>query len=343
MDISILKSTVKAMVASPKGLLAADESTKTIQKRFDALGIECTEENRLFYRTMLFTTPGVEEFLSGVILYDETLRQKTPDGVTIPKLLQDRGIIPGIKVDKGVHDLPNFPGEKVAEGLDGLRDRLAEYKELGAKFAKFRSTIQIGDGIPTDTCIEANAEVLARYASLCQEQDIVPIVEPEVLLDGSHTIEESFDAQVRTLKKVFERIKAHKVILEGMILKPSMVMSGKGCPIQADSVKVAQMTVDALKESVPSDVGGIAFLSGGQSDESAIANLAEINKLGPPAGGWSLTFSYSRGLQNAPMKIWARSESEARRAGKTENVKAAQDEFYKRCKAASLARQGKLS
>lgn len=329
MDINILKQTAQAMVAVNKGILAADESTKTIQKRFDTLGIECTEENRLAYRQMLFTTPGVEEFLSGVILFDETIRQKTTDGVEIPKLLESKGIIPGIKVDKGVWLMPNFPNEKVAEGLDGLRDRLMEYRQMGARFAKFRSTIQIGEGIPTDTCIEANAEVLARYAALCQEQDIVPVVEPEVLLDGDHTIEQCFDAQVRTLKKVFERIKAHKVVLEGMVLKPSMVLSGKDCPTQADSKKVAKMTVDALKESVPAEVGGIAFLSGGQSDEDSIENLAEINKLG---GLWPLTFSYSRGLQNAPMKIWA---------GKSENVKAAQDEFYKRCKAASLARQGR--
>src|SRR3989344_4069589 len=289
MDIAVLKQTAQAMVASPKGLLAADESTKTIQKRFDTIGVECTEENRLTYRQMLFTTTGVEEFLSGIILFDETLRQKTTDGVAIPKLLADKGIIPGIKVDKGVVDLPNFPGEKIVEGLDGLRDRLTEYKELGARFAKFRSTLQIGEGIPTDACIEANAEVLARYAALCQEQDIVPIVEPEVLLDGTHTIEQCFEAQVRTLKMVFERIQIHKVVLEGMILKPSMVMSGKDNPAQANAQTVAKMTVDALKQSVPAEVAGIAFLSGGQTDESAIANLTEINKIGGP---WTLTFSY---------------------------------------------------
>ncbi len=331
MDIQVLKSTAQAMVASGRGILAADESSKTIQKRFDALGIECSEENRLAYRQMLFTTPGIEDFLSGIILYDETIRQKTSDGVEIPKLLQDKGIIPGIKVDKGAFNLANFPGEKITEGLDGLRDRLIEYFELGARFAKWRAVITIGEGIPTETCIEANAEILALYASLCQEQDIVPIVEPEVLLDGSHTIEQCSEVEVRTLKKVFERLKAHKVILEGMILKPSMVLSGKDCPTQADSATVAKMTVDALNESVPAEVGGIAFLSGGQSDESAIANLAEINKIGGP---WPLTFSYSRGLQNAPMKIWA---------GKVENIKAAQDEFYSRCQKVSLARQGKLS
>lgn len=338
MDIQTLKQTASAMVAPGKGILAADESSKTIQKRFDALGIECSEEKRLSYRQMLFTTPGVEEFLAGIILFDETLRQSTTDGVVVPKLLQDKGIIPGIKVDKGVHDLPNFPNEKIAEGLDGLRVRLTEYWDLGARFAKFRATIQIGVGIPTDTCIEANAEVLARYASLCQEVNIVPIVEPEVLLDGTHTIEQCFEAQVRTLKMVFERIQRHKVVLEGMILKPSMVLSGKDCPIQADTKKVAKMTVDALKESVPAEVAGIAFLSGGQSSDASIENLAEINKIGGP---WPITFSYSRGLQNDPMKIWSRFAREARRDGKPENIKAAQDDFYKRCQAASLACKGK--
>lgn len=331
MDITVLKQTAQAMVALPKGLLAADESSKTIQKRFDALGIECTEENRLAYRQMLFTTPGVEEFLSGVILYDETFRQESTDSVAIPKLLSDKGIIPGIKVDKGAWALPNFPEEKFTEGLDGLRDRLDEYFEMGAKFAKWRAVISIGQGIPTAACIETNAESLAMYAALCQEANIVPVVEPEVLLDGDHTIEQCFEAQVRTLKMVFERIKAHKVVLEGIILKPSMVLSGKDCPTQADSKKAAEMTVKALKDSVPAEVAGIAFLSGGQSSAAAVENLAEISKIGGP---WPLTFSYSRGLQNDPMKIWA---------GKAENIKPAQDEFYTRCQAVSLARAGKLT
>lgn len=331
MDISILKQTAQAMVAPGKGILATDESSRTIQKRFDALSIECTEDTRLAYRQMLFTTPGVEEFLSGVILFDETIRQKTTDGIPIPKLLVDKGIIPGIKVDKGLIDMPNFPNEKLAEGLDGLRDRLTEYKGMGARFAKFRTVITIGDGIPTDTCIESNSEIQARYAALSQEQDIVPMVEPEVLIDGSHTIENCFEVQVKTLKSVFEKLKVHKIVLEGMILKPSMVLSGKECPTQADAKKVAQMTIDALKETVPPAVSGITFLSGGQPDDSAVLNLLEINKIGGP---WPLTFSYSRGLQNAPMKIWG---------GKAENIKAAQNEFYKRCQAVSLARQGKHS
>lgn len=330
MDIQALKSTASAMVASPKGLLAADESSKTITKRFEALGVECSEQSRLAYRTMLFTTPGVEEFLSGIILYDETLRQSTKDGVLIPKLLSDKGIIPGIKVDKGAFNMANFPGEKFTEGLDGLRDRLIEYYSLGARFAKWRAVITIGEGLPTDTCIDANAESLALYASFCQEQNIVPVVEPEVLLDGVHTIEQCKEVEIKTLKKVFERLAAHKVILEGMVLKPSMVLSGKDCPTQADSKTVAQMTVEALKESVPAEVAGIAFLSGGQSSDFAAENLLEINKIaGSPC---PLTFSYSRGLQSEPMKIWA---------GKEENVKAAQDEFYKQAKRVSLARQGK--
>lgn len=329
MDVAILAKTAKEMVAAKKGILAADESSKTIQKRFDALGIDCTEESRLAYRQMLFTTEDIEQFLTGVILYDETIKQKTSDGISIPQLLQDRGIIPGIKVDKGLVDLPNFPGEKITEGLDGLRDRLTEYKELGARFAKFRTVITIGASIPTDTCIEANAEVQARYAALCQAQDIVPIVEPEVLLDGSHTIEQCFEAQVKALKMVFERLKAHKVFLQGIVLKPSMVLSGKDNPEQADAKKVAQMTIDALKSAVPEEVAGIAFLSGGQPDDAAVENLLEINIIDGP---WPLTFSYSRGLQNAPMKIWS---------GKEENLKKAQDEFFKRCQAVSLARQGK--
>lgn len=330
MDINALKQTAQAMVASPKGLLAADESGKTIGKRFEALGIECTEDSRITYRSMLFTTPGIEEFLSGVILYDETLRQ-SKDGVSIPKLLADKGIIPGIKVDKGAFDLTNFPGEKITEGLDGLKDRLVEYYALGARFAKWRAVITIDEGIPTDTCIEANAEALARYATLCQEQNIVPIVEPEVLLDGVHTIEQCKEVEIRTLKKLFERLKAHKAILEGMVLKPSMVLSGKDCSIQADSKTVAKMTVEALKEAVPSNVAGIAFLSGGQSSDFAAENLLEINKLGGP---WPLTFSYSRGLQSEPLKIWS---------GKVENFSAAQDEFYKQAKRVSLARQGKTA
>lgn len=330
MDINALKQTASAMVASPKGLLAADESAKTAKKRFDGIGVECTEEARIAYRTMLFTTPGIEGFLSGVILHDETLRQSTKEGIAMPKLLSDKGIIPGIKVDKGLVDLPNFPGETVTEGLDGLKDRLIEYYGLGARFAKWRAVITIGDGIPTDTCLEANAEALARYAALCQEQNIVPIVEPEVLLDGTHTIEQCKEVEIRTLKKLFERLLAHRVILEGMVLKPSMVLSGKECSTQADSKTVAAMTAEALKTAVPSNVAGIAFLSGGQSSDFAAENLLEINKI---SGPWPLTFSYSRGLQNEPMKIWA---------GKEENVKAAQDEFLKLTKRVSLARQVKI-
>lgn len=330
MDINSLIQTAKEMVASKKGILAADESLRTIQKRFDALGIECSEESRLVYRQMLFTTPEIEQYLSGIILFDETIRQ-TIDGVSVPKYLESRGIIPGIKVDKGVVDLANFPKEKITEGLDGLRDRLIEYKDMGAKFSKWRAVITIGEDIPTDTCIEANAEALARYAALSQEQDIVPMIEPEVLIDGEHTIEQAFKVQLRTLKIVFQKLKDHKVALEGIILKPSMVLSGKNCPLQADSKQVAKMTVEALKQTVPAEVPGIAFLSGGQSSDFAAENLAEICKIGGP---WQLTFSYSRALQNEPMKIWG---------GKAENIKVAQDEFYELTKKVFLARQGKVS
>lgn len=325
-----LKEIVSKLMISPKGILAADESVKTIQKRFDTIDLEANPEHDLAFRKLLFSTPGIEQFLSGVILYDETIRQSI-DGIPVPEYLENKGILAGIKVDKGMVDMPNSEGEKVAEGLDGLRERLIGYKMMGAKFAKFRATIQIGEGIPTDICIEENADILARYAVLCQEQNIVPIVEAEVLLDGNHTIEQCYQVQVKTLKKVFERLKMHKVVLEGMILKPSMVLSGKDCPIQADSKQVAKMTIEALKQSVPAEVGGIAFLSGGQTADQATENLAEINKIGGP---WALTFSYSRALQNEPLKIWA---------GKEENVKNAQKAFSERGKKVSLARQGKLT
>lgn len=329
MDIATLKQTASAMMVFPKGILAADESVKTIQKRFDKIDLEASPATDLSFRQILFSTPGIEEFLSGVILYDETIRQSI-NGIPVPEYLENKGILAGIKVDKGMVDMPNSPGEKVAEGVDGLRDRLIGYKMMGGKFAKFRTTFQIGEGLPTDLCIEENAEILARYAVLCQEQDIVPIVEAEVLLDGSHTIEQCYQVQVKTLKKFFERLKAYKVVLEGMVLKPSMVLSGKDCPTQADSKTVAKMTVEALKESVPTELAGIAFLSGGQSDESAIENLIEINKL---SGSWPITFSFSRALENEPLAAWE---------GKKENIKKAQEVFYKRCQAASSARQSKL-
>lgn len=331
MDIATLKQTAQAIVASGKGILAADESSKTIQKRFDKIGLTSTPETNLSYRKMLFTTPGVEEFLSGVILYDETIRQEI-DGISVPKFLESKGIIPGIKVDKGVVDMPNFLGEKITEGLDGLRDRLKEYKEMGAKFAKWRAVITIGNGIPTDTCIESNAEALARYAALCQEQDLVPIVEPEVLMDADNTLEVCQEVTKKTLKAVFERLKAHKIILEGINLKPNMVISGKKCPTQATSKEIAKATVETFLEVVPKEVPGIVFLSGGQSPEEATINLNEINQISGSL--WQLSYSYGRALQGEALEIWA---------GKQENVAAAQKTFSERAKKVSLARAGKFS
>lgn len=330
MDINILKQTAFAMVAPGKGILAADESTKTIQKRFDKIGVQSTPETNLAYRKMLFTTAGIEEILSGVILYDETIRQEI-NGQPVPKYLESRGILPGIKVDKGAWKMANFPEEKITEGLDGLRDRLTEYKEMGAKFAKWRAVITIGEGIPTDTCIEANAESLAQYAALCQEQDIVPIVEPEVLMDGSHDFKKCKEVTTKTLKTVFDRLTAHKVSLEGTILKPNMVISGQEAPIQASANEVAAATIETFLQVVPKEVPGIVFLSGGQTPDEATENLAAINQIGGP---WQLSFSYGRALQDEALKTWA---------GKEENVPAAQKAFLERCKKVSQARSVKPS
>lgn len=329
MDIRILKQTAQQMVALGKGILAADESPKTIQKRFDKISLQSTPETNLAYRQMLFATPGIEQYISGVILYDETIRQSI-DGKTMPQYLESKGILPGIKVDKGAVDLPNFPGEKITEGLDGLKDRLEEYKAIGAKFAKWRAVITIGEGMPSDTCIEANAEALARYAALCQEQDIVPIVEPEILMDGGHNLEKCQEATAQTLKTVFEQLKLYKVLLEGIILKPNMVISGKESGVQASFSAVAQATVETFKKVVPPEVPGIVFLSGGQTPDQATENLAAINKIG---GFWRLSFSYGRALQDEALTTWA---------GKDGNIKSAQKVFLERCKKVSQASQGKL-
>ncbi|MBI2337923.1 fructose-bisphosphate aldolase class I, partial [Candidatus Daviesbacteria bacterium] len=318
MDINVLKQTAQEMVATKKGILAADESSKTIQKRFDKIGISSDPETNLSYRQMLFTTPGIEQYISGVILYDETIRQSI-SGKPVPQYLQNSGILPGIKVDKGAWEMANFPGEKIAEGLDGLRDRLMEYKELGAKFAKWRAVITIGDGIPTDTCIESNAEALARYAALCQEADIVPIVEPEVLMDGGHDLQKCKEVTTKTLKAVFEKLKAHKVVLEGMILKPNMVISGKEAALKAGPEEIAKATVETFLGVVPKEVPGIVFLSGGQTPDEATENLAAINQIaGNP---WQLSYSYGRALQDEALKAWA---------GKEENVDLAQKAFLER-------------
>jgi fructose-bisphosphate aldolase class I len=324
-----LETVAQAMVAKGKGILAADESMGTIKRRFDSIKIDSNENSRRAYREMLFTTKGLEEAISGVILFDETLRTAASDGTPFAQVLSKKGIIPGIKVDKGPIEIPSFPGETVTEGLDGLRARVKEYKELGAKFAKWRAVITIGAGIPTYTCLEANAHALARYAALCQEGGIVPIVEPEVLLDGDHSIERCQEVSEQTLKVTFTALFLHRVHLEGMILKPSMVVSGKDNPRQAGVDEVAERTLRCLKRTVPGAVPGIAFLSGGQSAVSATEHLNAMNTLGPHP--WQVSFSYARALQDPALKAWK---------GEAANVAAAQRIFYHRAKMNSAARSG---
>lgn len=332
MNLDALNDIALAMVQPGKGILAADESTGTITKRFDTIKAESTEENRRAYRDLLFTAEGMEEYISGVIMYDETLRQKSADGTPFPQLLQKMGVVPGIKVDKGAKELATCPGEKVTEGLDGLRERLAEYYELGARFAKWRAVITIGNDIPTNTCIEVNAHALARYAALCQEAGIVPIVEPEVLMDADNTIDICDDVTSFVLKTVFDELYKQNVALEGMVLKPNMIISGKQCPEQASPEEVAERTVACLLNHVPAAVPGIAFLSGGQSDELATHHLSLMNQMGDLP--WELTFSYGRALQAPALKAWG---------GKKENVSAAQAAFLARAKFNSLAHEGQYS
>jgi fructose-bisphosphate aldolase class I len=327
-----LARIAKAMVAKNKGILAADESSGTITKRFTSIKIESTEENRRTYRELLFTAPGVAEYISGVILYDETIRQKTKDGTPFPEYLAKQGIIPGIKVDTGAKPLAFFKGETITEGLDGLRERLVEYYKLGARFAKWRAVIDIGDGIPTSFAIQANAHALARYAALCQENDIVPIVEPEVLMDGAHTIERCEEVTTTVLQTVFDQLFEHRILLEGMVLKPNMVISGKKAPKRAGPEQVAEATLRVLKQHVPPAIPGIAFLSGGQSSEEATLHLSLMNKAGPLP--WSLTFSYGRALQDDALKTWA---------GQPANFAAAQKQMAKRARLNSLATTGSYS
>ena len=335
MSWNSLPEIANAMVEKGRGILAADESTPTCTKRFDSIGVDSTEANRNAYRDMLFTTSGLEEFISGVILFDETLRQSTlKDGTPFPEYLTNLNVIPGIKVDKGAHNLPSTEGEKVTEGLDGLDARLKEYYELGARFAKWRAVITINESEPSSTCVAANAHALARYAALCQENGIVPIVEPEILMDGSHTIEDSFIVTEEVLHSVFYELYGQNVLLEGMILKPNMVLSGYKCSEQASVDEVAEMTVTVLKRCVPSAVPGIAFLSGGQSNEDATAHLNSMNKILDNNSPWNLTYSYGRALQAPALDAWR---------GKEENVPAAQDAFYKRAKLNSLATKGDYS
>ena len=335
MDINQLRSTAHAMVAPGKGILAADESTGTIKRRFDSINAECTEQSRRDYREMLFRTEGANEFVSGVILYDETIRQNGADGTSLVKVLQDQGIIPGIKVDKSTNPLANAPGELITDGLDGLRDRLKEYYELGARFAKWRAVINIGHGLPSQYCIDANAHLLARYAALSQEAGLVPIVEPEVLMDGTHTIQECYEATEATLRQVYLELGNQRVDLTGTILKPNMVLSGKEASNRASAEEVAEKTIACFLNTIPAAVPGIAFLSGGQSDDEATTNLDAINRLAASSGvPWELSFSFGRGLQAAPLKAWG---------GVDANFGDAKQAYYHRAKVTSAARMGRYS
>jgi fructose-bisphosphate aldolase, class I len=327
-----LELTARALVAPGKGILAADESDGTITKRFDSIGVESTEETRRAYRDLLFTTEGAEEFISGVILYDETIRQKASDGTPFPKLLETKGIIPGIKVDKGAKPLALAPEETITEGLDGLRERLAEYRELGARFAKWRATYSIGEDLPSEYCVWVNAHALARYAALCQEAGLVPIVEPEVLQDGTHTIEESAKATGRVLLAVYQELHDQRVDSAGTLLKPNMVLSGYSADSRAGVEEVADATLEVLYKHVPASVPGIVFLSGGQTDEDASAHLNAMNARGPHP--WQLSFSYGRALQAPALKAWR---------GEEANVQAAQDAFAHRAKMNGLATTGEYS
>jgi fructose-bisphosphate aldolase class I len=332
MDTKILSQTARAMVAPGKGLLAADESAGTCKKRFDSVNVECNEENRRTYRELLFTTPGLQEYVSGVILFDETLRQKTRDGVNFAEYLKKNGILPGIKVDAGAQDMALHPGEKVTEGLDGLAKRMDEYFKLGARFAKWRAVITIGENIPSMACIKANAHALARYSAICQEASIVPIVEPEVLLDGKHSVERSEAVHEDTLEVLFHELERHGVLLEHVILKASMVVSGKESAKQAGVQEVAERTLRVLKRTVPAALPGVVFLSGGQSDENATAHLDAMNRMGNLP--WPLTFSYSRALQAVALNTWR---------GAAGNVAAAQKAFSHRARMNSLAAKGEWS
>ena len=327
--MSEIHETAKALVAEGKGILAADESSGTITKRFAAIGVESTEEARRAYRDLLFTTPGAEEFISGVILFDETIRQRSSDGTPFPELLASRGIIPGIKVDRGAKPLALAPGETVTEGLDGLRERFAEYRELGARFAKWRATYSIGGGRPSEYCVWVNAHALARYAALAQEAGLVPIVEPEVLMDGSHSIDDSAKATGRAQQALYTELHDQRVDLRGTILKPNMVLTGYDTSDRAGIDEVAERTLEVLYRHVPAAVPGICFLSGGQSDEDATANLNAMVNRGPHP--WELSFSYGRALQAPSQHAWL---------GRDENVEAAQRAYYHRARMNGAARTG---
>ena len=330
MSIEQLAETARAMVAPGKGIIAIDESSATCAKRFAGVGIENTEENRRAYRELLLTAPNANQYLSGAILFDETIRQSTKSGIPFAKYMADNGMIPGIKVDKGTHPLAGFPGELVTEGLDGLRDRLKEYYKLGARFAKWRAVINIGEDIPSGTCIDVNSHALARYAALCQECGLVPMVEPEVLMDGDHDIETCYEVTEVVLRSLFDALYNQSVMLEGTILKASMVVPGKDCEEQASVEEVAESTLMCLKSAVPAILPGIVFLSGGQDDESATAHLDAMNRMGP--NPWPLSFSYGRAMQQAALKLWAQDM--------TGNYAKAQQTVFARAQANGLAALG---
>jgi fructose-bisphosphate aldolase class I len=332
MDLAALKKVANALVAPGRGILAADESGATIKKRFEAIGVESTENSRRDYRELLFRSAKMADRISGVILYDETLRQAAKDGTPLSKVIEQAGSIPGIKVDKGTKPLPFSPGEVITEGLDGLRERLIEYRGLGAKFCKWRAVLDIGPGIPSFNCVNANAQALARYAALCQEEGLVPIVEPEVLMDGDHDIDRCSEVTEFVLKVVYQELYHARVKLEGTVLKPNMIVPGKKCPKRVSVGEVAEKTLKVLKNCVPPAVPGIAFLSGGQSDVEATAHLDAMNRIGDTP--WRLSFSYGRALQAAPQKAWS---------GKAENVTAAQTAFSHRAEMNGLASLGKWS
>ena len=336
MDINKLSAIAKRLVSKNKGVLAADESSPTIKKRFDSIGIESTENNRRDYRELLFSTSGIEDYISGIILYEETLFQKSLNGNLLIDLLKDKKIIPGIKVDKSTKNMTGFKNEKITEGLDGLYERIANYQSQGAEFTKWRAVITIGNSIPTNECIELNAIYLARYALISQEVGLVPIVEPEILMDGDHSINSCYEATNKTLSEVFNQLNKHKVNLSGILLKPNMVLSGKESSDRANKNQVAEMTLKCFKDTIPKNVPGIIFLSGGQSDLESIDNLDAINKLAKQTGNrpWELSFSYGRGLQSSTLNKWN---------GNSDNVQSAQKEFIDRCKMVSDARNGQLS
>ena len=336
MDINKLSAIAKRLVSKNKGVLAADESSPTIKKRFDSIGIESTENNRRDYRELLFSTSGIEDYISGIILYEETLFQKSLNGNLLIDLLKDKKIIPGIKVDKSTKNMTGFKNEKITEGLDGLYERIANYQSQGAEFTKWRAVITIGNSIPTNECIELNAIYLARYALISQEVGLVPIVEPEILMDGDHSINSCYEATHKTLSEVFNQLNKHKVNISGILLKPNMVLSGKESSDRANKNQVAEMTLKCFKDTIPKNVPGIIFLSGGQSDLESIDNLDAINKLAKQTGNmpWELSFSYGRGLQSSTLNKWN---------GNSDNVQSAQKEFIDRCKMVSDARNGQLS